>query len=192
MQIEQEVGLVDDRPQRARPFELDRVARAVERRRVPQPVEILIDIARRDRIARVEFAVGRDIVEGQRQLSTARPDPGAQQLVERYRPADLVAVGQRGHQDMRTGLTRDKARDVLDAGIAGAIRFDIGRRQLNPVGEIGHWEILLLAVCDILHAFAGGVTRSANRRPPGRRPHDEALSSSRYNPEKAGEPRRGL
>ncbi len=168
MQIEQEIGLIDDRPQRARAFELDRLARAIERRRVPQPVEILVDIARGDRVARVEFAIRRDIVEGQRQRSAARPNPRAQQLVERDRTANLIAVGQRGHHDMRTGLARDKARDIFDAGIAGAIGFDIGGRQLHPEGEIGHGAILLFTVAPFCapSLVASPALRAAWRRNP--------------------------
>src|SRR5260370_2372830 len=138
MQIEQEVGLVDDRPQRPRPFKFDGLARSIERRRVPQPVEILVDIARGDWVARVELAIGRDIVEGERQLAAARPDPGPQQPVERDRPADLVAVGQRGHHDMRPGLTRHKAGYVVYAGIAAAITLATSLPHLPPLAKTPH------------------------------------------------------
>ena len=162
MQIEQVVGGVDDRAQRAGPFELDRAARAVERRRAPQPVEVLVDIARGDRVARVELAIGRDIVEGQRQPAAPRPDPGAKQPVERDRAANLVAVGQRAHQHMRPRLGGVEAGDVFDTGVARPIRFDIGRRQLHPVGEVGQGTILrTTAMAPIVHGLCRRVTRRA-------------------------------
>jgi hypothetical protein len=103
MQIQQVIGGVDHRPQRAGARQLGRLPRPVERREAPQAVEILVDIARGDRIARVEFAIGGDIVEGERQLAAARPELGAEQRVERDRAADLVAVGQRADDDVRPG-----------------------------------------------------------------------------------------
>ena len=138
MQVEQVVGSLDDRPHRACALQLCRVARAVERRRRPQPVEILVDIARGDRVARIEFLERRDIVEAERQLAAARPDTGAEQAVDRDRAADLVAVGEPHHRDMWPGLARGKGGDVFDPGITGAIGRNIGRRQLDREAEIGH------------------------------------------------------
>ena len=73
---------------------------------VPQPVEILVDIARGGRDSAVERAIGRDIVEGEGELAARRPQPGAEQTVERDRAADLVAVRQRRDHDMRPGRAR--------------------------------------------------------------------------------------
>ncbi len=92
MDVEKEIGGIDDRAQRTRALQLDRFAGAVERLRAPQPVEILVDVPRGDRIARVELAVRRDIVESEGQRAAARPHLGAEQPIERDRAANLVAM----------------------------------------------------------------------------------------------------
>ncbi len=138
MDVEQEIGGVDKRTQGAGAGEFGRLARAVEGGLVPQPVEILVDKARDDRIARIETAIGGDIVEGQGQPSLARPQPGAEQPVEGDRPADLVAVGQRRDQHMRPRNAAVKGGDVFDPGVAGSIGFDIGWGQLDGIVRLGH------------------------------------------------------
>ena len=141
--------------------------------RTPQPVEVFVDIARRDRVARIELAIGRDIVEGQRQPAAPRPDPGAKQLVERDRAADLVAVGQRASPAHAARARRpSKRRDVFDSGIAGPVRFDVGRRQLHTIGKVGHRTILRelrdSAYCARIRASRHPPRGTASRETAGR------------------------
>ena len=136
--VEQEIGGVDERAQGPGAGKFDRLARAVEGGLVPQPVEILVDKARDHRIARIETAIGGDIVEGQGQHSPARPQPGAEQPVEGDGPADLVAMGQCRDQHMRPRDAAVEGRDIVDPDIAGTIGLDIGWGQLDGVVRLGH------------------------------------------------------
>ena len=63
MQVEQIVDGVVERPQLTRAVELDARARALEHLRRPQPVEVLVDTARRKRLRRIERPVSGDIGE---------------------------------------------------------------------------------------------------------------------------------
>ena len=61
VQVEQHIHRVDQRPDLARAVELGGAPRAVQHRRIPHPVDVLIDEARRGRLARIEPLVcGRD------------------------------------------------------------------------------------------------------------------------------------
>src|SRR5262252_5619845 len=121
MDVEEEIGGVDKRTQGAGARQLGRLPRSVERRGRPQPVEVLVDKARCGGSASVEASIGGDIVEGQGQLALLRSQPAAKQTVERDRPADLVAVGQRRNEDVRSGRPAVKGGDVLHAGIASSV-----------------------------------------------------------------------
>ncbi len=172
MQVEQEVGAVHYRPQRAGALKFERVAWAVERVGLPEAVEVLVDVARRHRVARIELAIRRDIVEGEGQPAAPRLDAGAKQLVERDHAADLVAMGQRADQDMRPRLGGRERRDVIDPGVALPVGFDVGRRQLHPVGEVGHGRSCVKCRGGgIVPGFAGRVTRrAASAARPGQIP----------------------
>lgn len=119
VQIEQEIGLVVARAQLARTPELARAAGAVEHFGIPQPVEILVEATRRERIVIIEGLVGSDVREHDRQRPALRAEAAAQQPVERDRAADLVAVSQRLQRHPRAGDVGSKAPDERDADVAG-------------------------------------------------------------------------
>jgi hypothetical protein len=131
--VEQEIDAVDQRPQLASPGQLRRLARPFERARVPQPVEVLIDEARRVGLARIEALEGGHVGEAQGQHAAGRSDCVLEQKIEHDRAADLVAVGQRVHQDVGAGPAAVEAGDVRDLGVAG-VAGDVRRRQHDGVG----------------------------------------------------------
>ena len=72
VQVEQHIDRVDQRPDLARPVELGRAPRAVQHRRVPDPVDVLVDEARRGRLARIEPLVCGEVDEAERQPAARR------------------------------------------------------------------------------------------------------------------------
>src|SRR5438552_10442517 len=100
MDVEQEVGGIDDRTQITGPGKLGGSPGAVESGRSPQPIEIFVHKARSDRDPWIEIAISGDVVEGQGQLALPWPPLGTEQTVERDRAADLVAMGQRSDENV--------------------------------------------------------------------------------------------
>ena len=133
MQIEQPIGAVEDRAQRPGSAQLAARALAVEARCVPDPVHVLVEIARHRRIGRIEAAVGVDIGEDQRQLAARRRDASAEEMVERDGAANLIAVHQGAEHDVAPGLAAVERRHIGNAAIALGVGADIGRRNLDAV-----------------------------------------------------------
>jgi hypothetical protein len=106
MQVEQEVGRIDERLQFARAAQFGRVARTEQHVVGPHAVVVLVDVARRIRIVEVEARIGLDVGEGDDQPAARRPQVRAQQVVERQRAAELVAVRQRLQHHRRPGTPR--------------------------------------------------------------------------------------
>src|SRR5438067_4550087 len=116
MEIEKVVGCVDDRPQRAGARQLHRLPRPVEHRGAPQTIEVLVDIAGRNRVAGVEFPISGDVVERQGQLTPARLKPGTEQSVDGDCATDLITVGQRTEDDVWPRLGSLERSYVLNPG----------------------------------------------------------------------------
>ena len=131
MQVEQVVDAIVERAQFARAGEIGGLPRAVQHLGGPQPVEVLVDAARRERIGGIERFVGGDVGEADRQRAARRPEFLGEQPVERDRAADLVAVRQRLQQDVRAGALRGECPDVGNAGVAGGPAGEIGKSDLD-------------------------------------------------------------
>lgn len=138
VQIEQEIGLVVARTQLAGTPELARTAWAVQHFGIPQPVEILVEAARRERIVIIEALVGGDVREHDRQRPAPRAEAAAQQPIERDRAADLVAMGQRLQRHPRTGDAGREAPHEGDAGVARRPGRKIGKRDLDRRDPLRH------------------------------------------------------
>ena len=93
MQVEQMVDAIVEGSQLARSLELGALARAFEHVGRPQPVEILVDAARRERVTRVETQVRVDIGEDDRQRAARRAHVLAHRPIERNRAADAARSG---------------------------------------------------------------------------------------------------
>src|SRR6266705_307671 len=100
MQVEQIVDVVVDRTQLARARQLDARTRAIEHLGRPEPVEVLVDAARREGIGGVEPVVCGNVGEDQRQDATERAQSFAQESIERNRTANFVAMRERLYEDM--------------------------------------------------------------------------------------------
>jgi hypothetical protein len=61
----------------------------------------------------------------------------AEQEVESYRAAQLVAVGKRIDQDVRTAYPAIECRDEIDSGIARSVGGYIRRLQFDPISGLG-------------------------------------------------------
>ena len=91
---------------------------AVEHVGRPQPVEVLVHAARRERIGGVERAERVDVGEHERQRAAHRPHVLAQQPVVGDRAADLVAVRQRLDRHVRARALGGEPPHVGNAGVA--------------------------------------------------------------------------
>ncbi len=118
----------------------------------------------------VEAAIRGDVVEGQGQLALSRPKPGAKQPVERDRTANLVTMGERCDENVRSRYAAVECRNVFDPGIAGSVRLDVGRGQLDRIIRLGHAMLRSEGKTPILHACACRVTPERRRNLPGGRP----------------------
>ena len=136
MDVEQEVGVLDQRPQLARPLELARAARAVQGRRAPDPVQIFVEIAGSLGIFGIERIEGSEVDERQRQASAAGPDAPLEQPQQRPGPAQLVAVHQRGDHHVRARLAAVERGHVGNAAVAAAVHAQIRRGDFD--GGAGH------------------------------------------------------
>ncbi len=61
-----------------------------------------------------------------------------EQEIHRDRAAQLVAMDNRIHHDMRTRFVAVQGGDEVDPGISGPVRRDVGRRKLYLVRLLGH------------------------------------------------------
>ncbi len=128
------------RSSRAR-LELDALGAAVELGRVPDAVEVFVDLARLVRRAGVEALKGRDVGERQGQGAARRAHPFAQQEVQRQGAAELVAVDDGRDHHVRARLLGLEAVHEVDAGVAlsvggdvGGGEFDVGRHEVPREG----------------------------------------------------------
>ena len=118
MQVQQQVGFVDDRAHFARPVQLQGAAHAEQLGIVPDPVQILFDEARGERVGRVEAGESLDIGEAHGQPPTQRHEILPQQFRDDDGPGELVAVHQ-GHQHhMRAGPAGIACGEAAYAGVA--------------------------------------------------------------------------
>ena len=131
MQVEQIVDGVVERPQLTRAVELDARARALEHLRRPQPVEVLVDTARRKRLRRIERPVRGDVGEADRQRPAQRTHSSLQQPVECDRAADLVAMRQRLHQHVGTRAPARERPYIRNVRIAGGPAPEVRKRDLD-------------------------------------------------------------
>ena len=138
MEIEQKVDAVVKRTQRARAGQVGGLPRAVQHFGGPQPVEILVDAPRPERIGPVEGLIGVDVREAHRKRAARRPEVLGEQPVERDGPADFVAVRQRLDENVRSGAGSGEGPDVRDAAIAGRPASEIGKRDLDRWRERCH------------------------------------------------------
>ncbi len=129
MQVQHDVRAVDHRPDLPGPLELQRAARPVQRRGIPDPVDVLIDEARQGRLTRIEPLERREVDEAEGQPPARRHKVGRQQAVERDRTGDFVAVRQGQEHDMRPGAAGGATGETGDAGVTR-----------NPVANIGCGE----------------------------------------------------
>jgi hypothetical protein len=127
VQIQEVFGRVDEGPQLARAPQLRRVARPEQPLVGPDPVVVLVDVARAVRVVEVEARIGGDIGERDGQLAGARLQTIAQQRVERNCAAELVAVRQCLDHHARTRLAGVEDADVLHAGVVCAIPRKVRR-----------------------------------------------------------------
>ena len=136
MDVEQEIGVLDQRPQLARPLEFARAARAVQGRRAPDPVQIFVEIAGSLGVCGVERIECSEVDERQRQTSAAGPDAPLEQPQQRPGPAQLVAVHQRGDHHVRARLAAVERGHAGDAAVAAAVHAQIRRGDFD--GDAGH------------------------------------------------------
>ncbi|KGR95249.1 hypothetical protein X977_5762 [Burkholderia pseudomallei MSHR7504] len=147
MQIEQPVGLVDERPDRACAIELDRVLRQiVEHGGRPHAIEILIDEARGVGPCRIETLVCGHVRERHSQHAAARPQAPLQQRVDDDRAAYFVAVRERVDHHARAGHAGIEAMHVVDARVSGAMCLEIRKIDLDRIvrkygSRFGHGEL---------------------------------------------------
>ncbi len=156
MDVEQQLGGIDERPQLAGAPQLDRIARAQQRLVAPDAVEVLVDIAAAVGRGRVPARIGRDVAEGQRQSAALRLPLCLlrEQRIQRDGAADLVAVGQRLHHDLWPGAARIEAPHVGRAGVARRPARQVRRLQFDRAG-CAHALILQQAPKDESPARAG-------------------------------------
>jgi hypothetical protein len=126
MQVEQIVHRGEESTQLSGSRQLSRVAWAVECRWIPQPVEVLIHPAAGFGLIRRELPEGTGIGERKAQLAAYRTNRFAQQSIDRPRTADLVAMRQGIDADVRTGHAAVEGVHVVDAGIAGTMKAQVG------------------------------------------------------------------
>ena len=84
---------------------------------------------------RVERLVGGDVRERHRQRADARPHAGVEQVRRGDHPAQLVAVGQRVDEDVRSREAGVEAMDELDTDVARAVGGQVAGQDFE--GEIG-------------------------------------------------------
>ena len=152
VQVDQDVDIVEQRPQLAGPVELGRRAGAVEDGGVPEPVHVLLDEAGRGRLGGIEALERRQVQEADRQPAPQRAEFLPQQLVQHDRAGELVAVHQRGDRDMRTRPPAVELHHPGQAGIAGEPVGEVRRPQ--PDIEARQWRHVVEAVRQ-----AGGEAR---------------------------------
>ena len=157
---------VDDGAQGASPGELGRLARPVESCRRPQSVEILVDETGGSGHPPIEAVISGHVVKRQGQPTLSWPQRRAKQPIERNRAADLVAVGQRGDEHVRSGLTTFERCNVVDPGVADAVGLDVRWGQLDRVIWLRHAAIPVSEGqgSTILHAIGPRVTPGNARR----------------------------
>ncbi len=131
VQVEQHIHRVDQRPDLARAVELGGAPRAVQHRRVPHPVDVLVDEARRGRLARIEPLVSGEVDEAERQPAACRRQSRLEQPVEHDRAGDLIAMRNREQRHMRAGHARIARDEAANAGIAGQPAADVGRGEVH-------------------------------------------------------------
>lgn len=192
VQIEQEISLVVARAQFARTLELARTACAIEHVRIPQPVEVLVEASRRERIVIIEALVGGDVREHDRKRPASRAESAPQQPIERDRAADLVAVGQRLQRHPRTGDVRSEAPHERDAGVARRPARKIGERDLDRRDPLRRGGGAGFATGQPLYAAARG--RASRRAAPiARADHRRrTLVSARTQPAASSSARRSM
>lgn len=131
VEVEEKVRVVIERTQCPRTLELSCATCTIEHLRIPQPVEILVEAARRERILVIEALVRLHIGKHQRQRPAQRAELDAQQPVKRDRAADLVAVRERLNRHPRPGDAGRKAPNERDTGVAGRPGFEIRKRDFD-------------------------------------------------------------
>ena len=129
VQVEQHVHAVDQRPDLPCPVKLQRTARPVEHRPVPQPVHVLLDEARCGGLGGVEPIERGQVGEAEGQPAACRPQSRREQPFQHDRAGKLVAVHQ-GYQRHVRPRQRTRARgEAGHSGVAGAPRAEIGGRE---------------------------------------------------------------
>src|SRR5579875_2992560 len=103
MEIEHHIRGIDDGTHGAGAVELEGAAGAVERRRIPDAVEILVDEARSRRVLGVETVEGCEIGESRREPPAAKYRRLTQEPVESDRAPELVTVNEGETQHVRPG-----------------------------------------------------------------------------------------
>jgi competence protein ComEC len=136
VQIEQVIGRVVAGPQGAGARQLARRPWRVEHVGRPQPVEVLVEAARRVGVGRVERPIGVDVGKDESQRAAGRAQARREQLGQRDRAADFVAVRERLQREARSGALPDVAPDVgkarVSRGPARQVRErDADRRRLG-------------------------------------------------------------
>ena len=163
MEVEQVVDAIVERPELAPAHELGARPGPVQHVGTPQSVEILVDAPRGERIGRVERPIGGDVREADRERSTQRSEPGAEQPVERDRAADLVAMRERLQEDVRPRARRFERPGVREPGVAGGPGIEIGNLDL----DLGYRALLRVKCARCVHRLPtpqSMQTRSASRR----------------------------
>ena len=108
----------------------------VQRGRIPKAVEILVQVAARLRLRRIEAAIGLRVDERQRQPARSRSDAAFEQPQQSPGPAQLVAVDQRRDDHVRSRAAAVQAHDVGHAGAALGIGGDV--RSVDLDGGLAH------------------------------------------------------
>jgi hypothetical protein len=131
MQVEQVVGRIDKGPQLARAAQLGGVARAEQHLVRPDAVVVLVDAARAVRVLEVEAGESRDVGEGQEKFSYSYLGFFPKQEIKSNGTAILVPMRQGLDHDGRAGPARVEHVDVIDAGVAGPVPGNVGRRDFD-------------------------------------------------------------
>ena len=145
--VQDVVGRCHHRAQLPRATQLRAVLSAIQPLAGPDAVHVVHQLPALEGPDRVKTLVGLDVGETQRQRASPWPHTAVQQVGDGRHAADLIAVGQRIDQHVRTGLARLEAVHVVDANVALTVGAEVARQNLKLGGVADHGDSWWTADC---------------------------------------------